>query len=40
MVSNQEDLTTRIKDISPKQVDDVYGKRHESSYNKVSLTAG
>jgi len=39
MVSNQEDFTTPIEDISPKQLDNVYRKRNQSFYNKKSLTA-
>jgi len=39
MVSHQEDFTTPIEDISPKQFDSFYRKRDERFYNKESLPA-
>ena len=39
VISNLEDFTTPVKDISPRQLDICYRKRDESFYNKKSLTA-
>jgi len=39
MFSNQEDFTTPIEDVSPKQLDSFYSKRKESLYKTESLTA-
>lgn len=38
MISNQEDFTIPIEDISPKQLDNFNRKRDESLYNNESLT--